>query len=260
MKRKRKIDGPFAPLPLAILDAAAWCAMSPEGRLLWIDLRRWLRNDRLNNGKVHRSCRDAAKSIGLSKNTVARRFVELEHYGFLRKTAPGFLGSDGRGIAAKYRFTDLAHGTHPPTRDYEKWDGELFAYTPRGGRNYVPSQDRKKQNPVPREGTPCTTGRDIRGPLRGPSVCTTGRDIGSASNCPTGRDISRLPPQSEEREQGSSTVRAPVQAGGAGSSPAPVATPCLRRLYELSTDPRAMLEVGLCGPRERYSIIEEGAQ
>jgi hypothetical protein len=44
----------------------------------------------------------------------------------------GSPGSDGRGIAAKYRFTDLAHGTHPPTRDYEKWDGELFAYTPAG--------------------------------------------------------------------------------------------------------------------------------
>jgi hypothetical protein len=40
------------------------------------------------------------------KNTVARRFAELEHYEFLRKTAPGFLGSDGRGIAAKYRFTE----------------------------------------------------------------------------------------------------------------------------------------------------------
>jgi len=23
---------------------------------------------------------------------------------------------NGRGIAAKYRFTDLSHGTHPPTR------------------------------------------------------------------------------------------------------------------------------------------------
>jgi hypothetical protein len=124
MKRKRKINGPFVALPKAILATPAWRVMSPEGRLLWIDLRGWLRNDGLNNGKVLRSCRDAAKSIGLSKNTVARRFAELEHYGFLRKTAPGFLGSDGRGIAAKYRFTDLAHGTHPPTRDW------------RGGNHY----------------------------------------------------------------------------------------------------------------------------
>jgi DNA-binding transcriptional MocR family regulator len=146
VKRKRKIKGPFVAVPKAILNAPAWRTMSPEGRLLWIDLRGWLRNDGLNNGKVLRSCRDAAESIGLSKNTVARRFAELRHYGFLRKTAPGFLGSDGRGIAAKYRFTDLAHGTNPPTRDYEKWDGELFAYTPRRAGS-------EKQNPVPPRGT-----------------------------------------------------------------------------------------------------------
>jgi hypothetical protein len=179
--------------------------------------RGWLRNDCLNNGNVLRSCRDAAASIGLSKNTVARRFAELEHYGFLRKTAPGFLGSDGRGIAAKYRFTDLAHGTHPPTRDYEKWDGELFAYTPRACR--------KKQNPVPPRGTPCTTAWDIRKVVKGGSVRTTAWDIHEAARCTTAWDISRLPLPSagDEGIQGSLTARAPAQAGGAGSSPAPVA-------------------------------------
>jgi DNA-binding HxlR family transcriptional regulator len=224
MKHKRKISGPFVALPKAILAKPAWRVMSPEGRLLWIDLRGWLRNDGLNNGKVLRSCRDAAESIGLSKNTVARRFAELEHYGFLRKTAPGFLGSDGRGIAAKYRFTDLAHGTHPPTRDYEKWDGELFAYTPRRA-------GRKKQNPVSPRGTPCTTAWDIRKVGKGGSVRTTAWDIGAAPRCTTAWDISRLPSpavgEGQDKDQGSSTVRAPAQAGDAGSSPAPVAKPDL---------------------------------
>jgi hypothetical protein len=222
MKRKRKINGPFVALPKAILETPAWRVMSPEGRLLWIDLRGWLRNDGLNNGKVLRSCRDAAKSIGLNKNTVARRFAELEHYGFLRKTAPGLLGSDGRGIAAKYRFTDLSHGTHPPTRDYEKWDGGLFAYIPRRA-------GRKKQNPVPRRGTRCTTAWDIRKVGKGGSVRTTAWDIREAARCTTAWDISRLPLPSAGHEgiQGSLTVRAPAQAGGAGSSPAPVAKPDL---------------------------------
>jgi hypothetical protein len=130
-KRKRQSKGPFVAVPKAILEARAWRAMSPEGRLLWIDLRGWLRNDGLNNGKVLRSCRDAAKSLGFHKDTIARRFAELEHYGFLHKTSEGFLGADGRGIAAKYRFTDLAHGTHPPTRDFEKWEGKIFVYTAR---------------------------------------------------------------------------------------------------------------------------------
>src|SRR5262249_4136574 len=150
MKRQRSSRiGPYVPLPKAILATPAWRAMSPEARLLWIDLRGWLRNDGLNNGKVLRSCRAAAKSIGLDKGTIAYKFAELEHYGFLRKTIPGFLGSDGRGIAAKYRFTDLAHGTHPPTRDYGEWDGSIFEGRPR-------KSGWKKQNPVRQRRTPRT--------------------------------------------------------------------------------------------------------
>jgi DNA-binding transcriptional MocR family regulator len=94
-----------------------------------------------------RSCRDAARALGLHKDTVARRYAENEHYGFLRKTSEGFLGSDGRGIAARYRFTDLAYGTHAPTRDFETWDGPIF--TSREGR--------KKQKPVLPRRTPRPT-------------------------------------------------------------------------------------------------------
>jgi hypothetical protein len=224
-KRKRKSKGPFVAVPKAIMATPAWRAMTPEGRLLWIELRGWLRNDGLNNGKVHLSCRDAAKAIGLSKNTVVRRFVENEYFGFLRKTAEGFLGSDGRGIAAKYRFTDLAHGTHPPTRDYEKWDRTPFVYTP-----HRPA--RKKQKPVPPRGTPCTTAPDIRNAGNGGAVCTTAWDIDAAPRCPIAPDISRLPypPARGAMDQGSSTARAPAvahAAGGAGSSPAPDAKPDL---------------------------------
>jgi hypothetical protein len=131
MRRKRQSIGQYTALPWAIKKQPAWRAMSPEARLLWIELRGWLRNDGLNNGKIYLSCRSAAKTIGLHKDTTARRYAENEHYGFLRKISGGYLGSDGRGIAASYRFTDLAHGTHPPSRDYEKWEGEKFVYTPR---------------------------------------------------------------------------------------------------------------------------------
>src|SRR5262245_51749943 len=85
-KRIRKSEGAWVKVPKAILAAPAWRAMSAEARLLWLDVRGWLRNDGLNNGNVHRSCRDAAKSLGFNKDTITRRFVELEHYGFLFKT------------------------------------------------------------------------------------------------------------------------------------------------------------------------------
>jgi DNA-binding transcriptional MocR family regulator len=141
MKRKRKSLGPFVAVPLAILDTPAWRATDFIAQALWIALRRHLRNDGLNNGKIWLSCRDAAKVLGVNKDTITHRYAELEHYGFLRQTAGGFLGCDGHGIATRFRFTDLAHGTHPATRDYEKWDGSLFEYTPRkpGRKNRIPS-------------------------------------------------------------------------------------------------------------------------
>jgi hypothetical protein len=220
MKRNRKSEGPYVAVPKAIMATPAWRAMSLGGRLLWIELRGWLRNDRLNNGKMFLSCRSAAKAIGTrSKNSIVRWYAENEHYGFLRKTAEGFLGVDGRGIAAHYRFTDLAHGTHPATRDFGKWDGEPFVYRPK-------RPARKKQKPVPTMGTPRTHHGDIRKAGHGGSVCTHHGDISDPPRCTHHGDISRLPfpAAAEARIQGSLTVRAPAQAGGAGSSPAPVAS------------------------------------
>ena len=159
-KRRRKSNGPFVALPVAIMRTQAWVAMSPEGRLLWIELRSRLRNDCLNNGKLFRSCRDAAKALGLNKDTVARRFAENEHYGFLRKTSEGFLGSDGRGIAACYRFTDLAYGTHAGSRDFEKWDGSIFDLP-------HPGQVEKNRIPSYRVGHPVPPRRTYRAKIMG---------------------------------------------------------------------------------------------
>src|SRR5215831_9296470 len=199
MKRKRKSMGPFVAVPLAILDAPAWRAMGPIALLLWIELRRKLRNDRLNNGKIYLSCRSAAKKIDVNKDTIFRRYAELEHYGFLRKTAEGFLGVDGRGIAPHYRFTDLAHGTHPATRDYEKWDGSIFENPPR-------KSGWKKQNPVLRRRTPRIARSDIRKTPNGGSVCIAPSDIGEAPRCIAPSDISRLPLPRAGEEQGKGSL------------------------------------------------------
>jgi hypothetical protein len=248
MKRKRKINGPFVPLPLAILDAPAWRAMDFIARALWIEGRRKLRNDGLNNGKIYLACRPAAKAVGANKETIAYRYAELEHYGFLRKTTEGRLGVDGRGIAPHWRFTDLAHGTHPPTRDYEKWSGELFVYTPR-------RHSRKKQNPVRPCRTPRTAPPYIEAlPGRG-ALCTATPDIVRAPRCTATPDISRLPLPAVggERIQGSSTVRAPAQAGGAGSSPAPVAI----RPYRHSR--KGLMECVLSVVNGQLDELESGA-
>src|SRR5262249_59232531 len=82
----------------------------------------------------------------------------------------------------------------------------------------------KKQNPVLMNRTPRPNQSDIsRGP-NGGSLCPNQSDIDTAPRCPNEQDISRLPSPTagEASLQGSLTVRAPAQAGGAGSSPAPV--------------------------------------
>ena len=152
-KHKHKLP-PFAPLIKTTSATPAWRAMGHGARSLYTALRGNLRNDYANNGKVFLSCRLAAKAIGASKNSIYVWYAELEHYGFLRKTGEGFLGVDGRGIAARYRFTEFPHGTHPPTRDFEKWDGTPFVYAPR--------RRARNQNPVPRIGTPRPKDWEIR--------------------------------------------------------------------------------------------------
>jgi DNA-binding transcriptional MocR family regulator len=99
-KRYRKSRGPFVATPLAIMNTKAWRTMSLGARLLHIQLRCRLRNDGLNNGSIFESCRGAAEKMGVNRNSIAHWYHELEHYGFIRKTTPGFLGGDGRAIAS----------------------------------------------------------------------------------------------------------------------------------------------------------------
>jgi hypothetical protein len=157
-KRKRQsfINGPFVALPKAIMQAEAWREMELSARLVWIELRGRLRNDGSNNGSVYAPCRDFGEAIGINKDTVARALAELEHYGFLRKTGEAYLWVEGHGLAAHYRFTDLAYSRRAATLDYEKWDGEVFVY------QRQPSE--KKQNPVRMVRTDCPNGSDILEP------------------------------------------------------------------------------------------------
>jgi hypothetical protein len=221
-RRKNRLP-PFIPVIKGTMATPAWRAMSTGARLLYIELRGRLRNDYSNNGTVFLSCRDAAKAIGTTTQSIVRWFAENEHYGFLCKTGEGYLGANGRGIAARYRFTEFAHGTRPPTRDFEKWDGKLFTYSPR-------RPGRKKQNPVMMVSTPRDDGQHIRKGESGESVCDDGQHIVTAGGCDDGQHISRRtspsPRSGRERhsgiQQGSSRARAPARAGDAGSSPVPV--------------------------------------
>ena len=146
-QRKKGRLPPFVPLIRTTLASPAWKQLSWGSRNLYVVLRGYLRHDNLNNGKVFRSCRDAADDLGTkSTRSVLRWFRELEHYGFIVMTTGGCLGVDGDGIAPHWRITEYptfdAKGNQiAPTRDFERWD-----------RDYSPTP--KKQNPVSPGDTP----------------------------------------------------------------------------------------------------------
>ena len=219
-KRKRRSifpTGGGVVVPKVIMATRAWRAMTPGARLLWIELRGWLRNDGINNGKVFLTDRDAASALGTkSTRSIVRWYAENEHYGFLVTTAHGFLGVDGHGIGDHYRFTDLAHGTHPPTRDYEQWDGKKFVYRRRGGT-------RPAQNPVSLRDTRRVPRGHIQKPDKGVSLCVPEGHIGKADPCVPEGHVTSLPHPKAGQGQGSSTVRAPsfAKLGDIGSTPIP---------------------------------------
>jgi len=218
-ERKKNLPGPFVPLIKATMATPAWRAMSFGARLLYAELRGRLRNDSKDNGKRWASCRNAAKALGTnSTRSVVRWFAENEHYGFLRKTGEGFLGADGRGIAARYRLTEYPYGTNPATRDFEKWDGKPFVYAPR-------RSGRKKQNPVSLGDTPRVPQGHIRKTSGRTSVCAPEGHIDSSPRCAPKGHISRIASRGAQpnQDQGSSS-RAPAHAGGVGSNPAPDAS------------------------------------
>ena len=242
-KRKRKSKlAPFVPVTKTTMATPAWRAMSLGARMLYIELRGRLRNDCLNNGKVFLSCRLAAKAIGVRPGSVARWYMENEHFGFLRKTGEGFLGVDGRGIAARYRFTEFRCEDQPSTRDFEKWNGKPFVFTPR-------RPSRKKQNPVTPRVTPRVAKRHIRRGSDGRAVCVAKRHIDSAPRCVAKRHTSRSASrEGPNLDQGSLTARALAQAGDAGSSPAPDTKPDLTTMV-LEIVHAQLVELEMCRTR-----------
>jgi hypothetical protein len=144
-----------------MLDLPAWKACSPGARLLYISLKRFLGAD--NNGKIYLSHRDACEALGTkSKMSISRWFAELEFYGFIVKTTAGCLGVDGKGLAPHYRLTECFCDGRAATRDFDRWDGVLYADPQTEKRR------QKKQNPALVVGTPRPCGGVIQRQKNGP--------------------------------------------------------------------------------------------
>mgnify|MGYP006271412831 CR=1 FL=1 len=108
-----------------------------------------------NNGEVSRSVRFLAKAANCSADTAQKALRELQERGFMVRTEGGRLGAEGRGVAAKWRFTEIGTEANPtPTRDYARWKLAPENSEARTGEQHT--LYRPAAHPVPPSGTPCT--------------------------------------------------------------------------------------------------------
>ena len=67
-----------------------------------------------NNGKISLSVRQAAECMGVSNDTAAKAFHELQAKGFIVVIQPESLGVYGKGKCPEYEIAEIAR---PPNRD-----------------------------------------------------------------------------------------------------------------------------------------------
>ena len=117
----RRRTPPFVMLDHRILDSPAWCSLGGSAvKLLMLMARRY---NGSNNGQMFLGEREAAESIGLSRNTVAAAFAELEKAGFIVAVERGHFHVKAR-IATRWRLTFPATANAAATHDYRKGGAE----------------------------------------------------------------------------------------------------------------------------------------
>lgn len=202
-----------------LLDTPAWRSLSPWAKCLYVSLRR--RHNGKNNGRIFVSCRQAAREIGMNKDTATRAFRELVHCRFIIMTSTGHLGADGKGKAPGWRLTEIPTTEEAATMDYLNWDGVPF--DPKKARHR--SRPKKaKSCPIPSDTLSGPVGHTADG-LSGP-VGHTARPIPS--------DISTVcsplaSPQEEREREDESRGDDGLAMAAMTELPVPFASGVLRR-------------------------------
>ena len=92
-----------------IMELPAWRALSTTAQALYPWLRmEWKGPQNNNNGKIQFSVRQAADALGVTRNTAARAFHDLQSKGFLVMTTMPSLGVKGEAKAPCYELTEIA--------------------------------------------------------------------------------------------------------------------------------------------------------
>jgi hypothetical protein len=121
---------PFIAMDRNQFKSAAFAQLSAVAQALLVHLTSNYNSNRMN--EVWMSARDGAKKLNICKSAAAYALLELEHYGFIVQVRGSYLGVAGVGQSAHYRLTAQRYGEVGATRDYEKWNGEIFSPKKRG--------------------------------------------------------------------------------------------------------------------------------
>lgn len=105
---KRNKDGKWTMILLRTINTPAWRELPTKSQSLYMLVKlEWKGPKMNNNGKIALSCRQAAKKMGVSLNTAATAFRELQAKGFIVVTEPSWLGVEGEAKLQLYEITEL---------------------------------------------------------------------------------------------------------------------------------------------------------
>jgi DNA-binding transcriptional MocR family regulator len=115
----------FTKMIRTTMETEAWRALSTTAQALypWLKLE-WRGPSANNNGKIRLSVRQAAERLGVTRNTAAQAFHDLQAKGFIVVAEPARLGLEGSAKSPAYEVTELAlpYGNKPDGRKlYRDW-------------------------------------------------------------------------------------------------------------------------------------------
>ena len=123
---KRQLGSPkgkFTTLNLYVVQSPAWRAVRTTSHSLFILLcLEWGGPKYNNNGKITLSVRQAAERMGVSRDTAAKAFRELQAKGFIVVTKGGSLGVTGHGKCPEYEITCIQMPHREKSNLFLNWE------------------------------------------------------------------------------------------------------------------------------------------
>ena len=132
-KRYGSPRGKYASIMLYVVDTDAWRALGIASHSLFILLcLEWNGPNYNNNGKITLSVRQAAERMGVSRDTAAKAFRDLQAKGFIVVTKGGSLGVTGHGKCPEYEITSIEMPHKEKSNHFLRWtlgnDFDIFVH------------------------------------------------------------------------------------------------------------------------------------